>query len=163
VFGITLNAKLASPCPSLRSGTSHDASGTIVHVHSRAVSIVTVPDPPVAGNDVVAAMADAAHFALGAVVDIVDEPQAPVTIARHTETARRTMSLGATNLPRKGERRVWRNDRLSNRQLSRENADDETVVAGTITTISTSGCTVGSNSPGGLGIGGSCDACDVPY
>jgi hypothetical protein len=53
-------------------------------VHSRFVLIETLADPPGAGNAVVGAVADTAHFAeVGAVVDVVvEEPQPATTSER---------------------------------------------------------------------------------
>jgi hypothetical protein len=85
----------------VRSGTTQLASDVTFHVHSRFVLIVTVADPPSAGNDGVGVLADTAHFVVvGAVVDVVvDEPQAAAIRETHRRAARRTAASRATNLP----------------------------------------------------------------
>ena len=101
MFGVTLNGRLASPCPAVRSGTIQDASDVTTHVHSRLALIERVADPPAAGNAVVGTVAETGHFAaVGAVVDIdVDEPHAAAKSGRQRRSRRRTATRGATRLP----------------------------------------------------------------
>ena len=47
LFAAILNGRLASPWPLDRSSTSHDASESIVQLHSRALVTARVPEPPV--------------------------------------------------------------------------------------------------------------------
>ena len=72
----------------------HDVAVDADHVQSRLVLMVSVPEAPVAGTEVIELPTDTEHFeSLGDVTEIEDDPQADARYARPIDQSR----LAATN------------------------------------------------------------------